>query len=43
MVNENGIVLFEGLYVNEFFGEMTISVDLGDTDYTWGTENSTWQ
>ena len=26
-VNEDGTVLFEGLYVNEFFGEMTITVE----------------
>ena len=31
-VNEDGIVLFEGLYVNEFFGEMTITV-AGETYY----------
>ena len=31
-VNAEGIVLFEGLYVNEFFGEMTITV-AGETYY----------
>ena len=31
-VNDDGTVLFEGLYVNEFFGEMTITV-AGKTYY----------
>jgi len=36
-VGENGIVIFEDLYVNDFFGEMTIEVD-GET-YTYSLEN----
>ena len=36
-VNEDGTVLFEGLYVNEFFGEMTITVE-GEI-YTYSLAN----